>query len=207
MSADADCGACSSWRTLPRSAPPSSARRSPSEASPRPACRCLILSIPLWVLLAYLHRLYHLDSYRADYRAADELGPVLQMATVWSWMTLLALELVDANGVRCRADCAVLGADAAAPDIVSLDCTRASRATGRGTCRTPSWWALPIKRRSSCARSIDIPNGGSGRRRTSTFRWTRRDLDGDAYPLDVAVDADGRRPADHARPVSSGSIG
>jgi exopolysaccharide biosynthesis polyprenyl glycosylphosphotransferase len=58
----------------------------------------LILSIPLWVLLAYLHRLYHLDSYRADYRAADELGPVLQMATVWSWMTLLALELVDANG-------------------------------------------------------------------------------------------------------------
>ena len=47
----------------------------------------LVLSVPLWVLLAYAHRLYHLDSYRADYRASDELGPVLQMATVWSWLT------------------------------------------------------------------------------------------------------------------------
>jgi exopolysaccharide biosynthesis polyprenyl glycosylphosphotransferase len=59
----------------------------------------LILSMPLWVLLAYAHRLYHLDSYRADYGVADEVGPVLQMATVWSWMTLLALELVGSNSV------------------------------------------------------------------------------------------------------------
>jgi exopolysaccharide biosynthesis polyprenyl glycosylphosphotransferase len=50
-----------------------------------------LLSIPLWVLLAYGHRLYHLDSYRADYGAADEIGAVLQMATLWSWSTLLAL--------------------------------------------------------------------------------------------------------------------
>jgi exopolysaccharide biosynthesis polyprenyl glycosylphosphotransferase len=54
----------------------------------------LLLSIPLWVLLAYGHRLYHLDSYRADYGAADEIGPVLQMATLWSWGTLLALSAV-----------------------------------------------------------------------------------------------------------------
>jgi exopolysaccharide biosynthesis polyprenyl glycosylphosphotransferase len=60
----------------------------------------LVLSIPLWVLLAYAHRLYHLDSYRADYRAADEIGPVLQMATVWSWMTLLAVHLVRPTGVN-----------------------------------------------------------------------------------------------------------
>lgn len=59
----------------------------------------LLLSIPLWVLLAYGHRLYHLDSYRADYRAADELGPVLQMATVWSWITLLVVELLRSDGV------------------------------------------------------------------------------------------------------------
>jgi exopolysaccharide biosynthesis polyprenyl glycosylphosphotransferase len=58
----------------------------------------LVLSIPLWVLLAYAHRLYHLDSYRADYGAADELGPVLQMATVWSWMTLIGLELAGLAG-------------------------------------------------------------------------------------------------------------
>jgi exopolysaccharide biosynthesis polyprenyl glycosylphosphotransferase len=54
----------------------------------------LLLSIPLWVLLAYGHRLYHLDSYRADYGAADEISPVLQMATLWSWSTLLALSAV-----------------------------------------------------------------------------------------------------------------
>jgi exopolysaccharide biosynthesis polyprenyl glycosylphosphotransferase len=59
----------------------------------------LLLSIPLWVLLAYGHRLYYLDSYRADYGAADELGPVLQMATVWSWVTLLGVELVRSGGV------------------------------------------------------------------------------------------------------------
>jgi exopolysaccharide biosynthesis polyprenyl glycosylphosphotransferase len=51
----------------------------------------LILGIPLWITLAHAHRLYHLDSHRADYRAADEIGPVLQMATLWSWGTLLAL--------------------------------------------------------------------------------------------------------------------
>jgi exopolysaccharide biosynthesis polyprenyl glycosylphosphotransferase len=59
----------------------------------------LLLSIPLWVLLAYGHRLYHLDSYRADYGAADELGPVLQMATLWSWGMLLALSAVKPNHV------------------------------------------------------------------------------------------------------------
>jgi exopolysaccharide biosynthesis polyprenyl glycosylphosphotransferase len=54
----------------------------------------LLVSTPLWVLLAYGHRLYHLDSYRADYGAADEIGPVLQMTTLWSWSMLLALSAV-----------------------------------------------------------------------------------------------------------------
>ena len=54
----------------------------------------LLVSIPLFVGLAYGHRLYHLDSHRADYRACDEIGPVLQMATLWSWSVLLALALL-----------------------------------------------------------------------------------------------------------------
>jgi exopolysaccharide biosynthesis polyprenyl glycosylphosphotransferase len=53
----------------------------------------LVLSVPLWVLLAYGHRLYYLDSHRADYRVADEIGPVLQMATLWSWSILLVLHV------------------------------------------------------------------------------------------------------------------
>jgi exopolysaccharide biosynthesis polyprenyl glycosylphosphotransferase len=54
----------------------------------------LLLTIPLWVLVAYGHRLYHLDSYRADYGAADEIGPVLQMATLWSWGALIAFSAI-----------------------------------------------------------------------------------------------------------------
>jgi exopolysaccharide biosynthesis polyprenyl glycosylphosphotransferase len=54
----------------------------------------LVLSVPVWILVGYGHRLYHLDSHRADYRAADEIGPVLHMATLWSWTTLLALWLI-----------------------------------------------------------------------------------------------------------------
>jgi exopolysaccharide biosynthesis polyprenyl glycosylphosphotransferase len=54
----------------------------------------LLLTIPLWVLVAYAHRLYHLDSYRADYSVADEIGPILQMATVWSWGALIAFSAV-----------------------------------------------------------------------------------------------------------------
>jgi exopolysaccharide biosynthesis polyprenyl glycosylphosphotransferase len=59
----------------------------------------LLLSIPLWILLAYGHRLYHLDSYRADYGAADEIGPVLQMATLWSWTMLLALSAIRTDHI------------------------------------------------------------------------------------------------------------
>jgi exopolysaccharide biosynthesis polyprenyl glycosylphosphotransferase len=59
----------------------------------------LLLSIPLWILLAHAHRLYHLDSHRADYRAADEIGAVLQMATLWSWGTLLALSALRPDHV------------------------------------------------------------------------------------------------------------
>jgi exopolysaccharide biosynthesis polyprenyl glycosylphosphotransferase len=57
----------------------------------------LLLGIPWWVLLAYAHRLYHLDSHRADYRAADEIGPVLQMATLWSWTFLVALDVFKSD--------------------------------------------------------------------------------------------------------------
>ncbi len=59
----------------------------------------LVLSLPLWLLLAYGHRLYHLDSYRADYSAADEIGPVLQMATLWSWTVLLGFIAVKGDEV------------------------------------------------------------------------------------------------------------
>jgi exopolysaccharide biosynthesis polyprenyl glycosylphosphotransferase len=54
----------------------------------------LLVTVPLWVLVAYGHRLYHLDSHRADHGAADEIGPVVQMATLWSWGTLIAFSAI-----------------------------------------------------------------------------------------------------------------
>ena len=55
----------------------------------------LLLTTPLWVLVAYAHRLYHLDSHRADYSAADEIGPVLQLATLWSWGAVVAFSVLQ----------------------------------------------------------------------------------------------------------------
>jgi exopolysaccharide biosynthesis polyprenyl glycosylphosphotransferase len=55
----------------------------------------LLLTLPLWVLLAYGHRLYHLDSHRADYSAADEIGPILQLATLWSWGAVIAFSAIQ----------------------------------------------------------------------------------------------------------------
>jgi exopolysaccharide biosynthesis polyprenyl glycosylphosphotransferase len=57
----------------------------------------LVLSVPIWLLFAHAHNLYHLDSRRAEHGTADELGPVLQMTTLWSWSVLLAVSL---TGVR-----------------------------------------------------------------------------------------------------------
>ena len=95
----ASSGDCWSAGTSSRCAPRSSAPSSSSGPWTFADLPLLLLSIPLWVLLAYGHRLYHLDSYRADYGAADEIGPVLQMATLWSWSMLLALSAVHPDHV------------------------------------------------------------------------------------------------------------
>jgi exopolysaccharide biosynthesis polyprenyl glycosylphosphotransferase len=57
----------------------------------------LLLGIPL--LVGHGHRLYHLDSHRADYGAADELGPVLQMTTLWCWLAVVVLWLIQPQDV------------------------------------------------------------------------------------------------------------
>lgn len=46
-------------------------------------------SAPIWVLLARAHDLYHVDTRHADHRTADEVAPVLQLTTLWSWGVLL----------------------------------------------------------------------------------------------------------------------
>ena len=57
----------------------------------------LAVSAPVWVILARAHNLYHVDTRRADHRTADEVAPVLQLTTLWSWSVLL---LASASGLR-----------------------------------------------------------------------------------------------------------
>ena len=51
----------------------------------------------MWVVLARAHNLYHVDTRRADHATADEVAPVLQMTTLWSWSVLL---LASVTGLR-----------------------------------------------------------------------------------------------------------
>lgn len=57
----------------------------------------LAFGVPVWILLAHGHNLYHADSRRADHGLTDELMPIIQMTTLWSWAILLG---ISATGVR-----------------------------------------------------------------------------------------------------------
>jgi exopolysaccharide biosynthesis polyprenyl glycosylphosphotransferase len=47
------------------------------------------VGVPLWVMFAQAHKLYHVDTRRADHGTAEEFGPILQMVTLWSWCILM----------------------------------------------------------------------------------------------------------------------
>jgi exopolysaccharide biosynthesis polyprenyl glycosylphosphotransferase len=57
----------------------------------------LVFGIPAWITLALGHNLYHAHSRRADHSWTEELSPIVQMATVWSWTILLGISL---TGIR-----------------------------------------------------------------------------------------------------------
>jgi exopolysaccharide biosynthesis polyprenyl glycosylphosphotransferase len=57
----------------------------------------LAFGIPAWILLAQAHNLYHADSRRADHSWTEELMPIVQMATLWSWTILMGISL---TGIR-----------------------------------------------------------------------------------------------------------
>jgi len=57
----------------------------------------LAIAIPVWILFAQAHNLYHVDSRRTDHGAAEELAPIVWMTTLWSWGILL---LSSVTGLR-----------------------------------------------------------------------------------------------------------
>ena len=56
----------------------------------------LAVSAPVWIVVARAHNLYHVDTRHADHRTHDEVAPVLQLTTLWSWSVLL---LASATGL------------------------------------------------------------------------------------------------------------
>jgi len=64
----------------------------------------LLAGVPFWICFAYAFGLYHMHSRRVDHGVADEVGPVLQMTTLWGWSLAL---IVGPLGVR-RPDVSLL---------------------------------------------------------------------------------------------------
>jgi exopolysaccharide biosynthesis polyprenyl glycosylphosphotransferase len=55
----------------------------------------LAAGLPIWLALTYTLGLYHVDSRRAEHGVAEEIGPTLQVATLWSWSLMLIMWLAD----------------------------------------------------------------------------------------------------------------
>jgi exopolysaccharide biosynthesis polyprenyl glycosylphosphotransferase len=56
--------------------------------------------LPLWPLLATLLKLYHMGDRSLDYSIADQIGPVVLVATVWNWGWLLARAVIGTGPVE-----------------------------------------------------------------------------------------------------------
>ena len=52
-------------------------------------------SLPLWILVLYLHSLYERDQKRLDRPAADDLAPVFHAVTLGTWLVFAVLAWVD----------------------------------------------------------------------------------------------------------------
>jgi exopolysaccharide biosynthesis polyprenyl glycosylphosphotransferase len=48
----------------------------------------LVFGVPLWIVMARIFGLYHVDTRRVDHSASEEVGPLLLMTTLWSWLVL-----------------------------------------------------------------------------------------------------------------------
>jgi exopolysaccharide biosynthesis polyprenyl glycosylphosphotransferase len=93
----------------------------------------LAAGLPLWLLLTHAFSLYHTESRRADHGVADEIGPILQMATLWTWTMALAATIVDSSRHLDIPELAVFWATG----IVSMV---AFRAVARAWSRRRPWY-------------------------------------------------------------------
>ena len=57
----------------------------------------LVAGLPVWLLFTHAFSLYHTESRRADHGLAEEIGPILQMTTLWIWTMALATTVIDSS--------------------------------------------------------------------------------------------------------------
>jgi len=48
----------------------------------------LVIGVPLWIVFARIFGLYHVDTRRVDHSASEEVGPLLLMSTLWTWVLM-----------------------------------------------------------------------------------------------------------------------
>ena len=60
----------------------------------------IILCVPLWAVIASPLGLYRLPERRLNHSIADEVGRTVLVATAWSWLLLLALDLTSSEPVE-----------------------------------------------------------------------------------------------------------
>jgi exopolysaccharide biosynthesis polyprenyl glycosylphosphotransferase len=48
----------------------------------------LVFGVPVWIVFARVFGLYHVDTRRVDHSASEEVGPLLLMTTLWSWLVM-----------------------------------------------------------------------------------------------------------------------
>ncbi len=62
--------------------------------------RLFVILLPLWVLVGTLLKLYHVGDRSLDYSLADQIGPVILVATVWNWVWVLARTAFGSGAVE-----------------------------------------------------------------------------------------------------------
>jgi exopolysaccharide biosynthesis polyprenyl glycosylphosphotransferase len=93
----------------------------------------LAIGVPIWVLFAYGHNLYYVESRRADHGLAEEIGPLVQMTTLWTWsMVLVAAALGLTPSVELS--------ELVTFWVVALICMAGLRALVRAWSRRRSWY-------------------------------------------------------------------
>ena len=96
----------------------------------------LAFGIPVWILLAQGHNLYHADSRRADHGWTEEVMPIIQMATLWSWTILLGISVTGIRPVTIPKLAVFWVSDDRSAPAASVGGTMLGPAPALGTCRT-----------------------------------------------------------------------